>query len=88
MTQEGRHSAPLVECVQARRRLCRQIRTTYTLRRDEERNLVANWLILNCQEKPLVREQVPVPQTDTGRWDEKSKARERTFVKELGKITP
>ena len=31
---------------------------------------------------------VPVPQTDTGRWDEKSKARERTFVKELGKMTP
>ena len=27
-----------------------------------------------------------VPQTDTGRWDENSKAYERTHVKELGKI--
>ena len=26
--------------------------------------------------------------TDTGRWDEYSKARERTLVKELGKISP
>ena len=26
--------------------------------------------------------------TDTGRWDEYSKARERTLVKELGKIFP
>ena len=58
------------------------------LRGDGERNKVANWPIPSCQEKPLVREQAPVPQTDTGRWDEKSKARERTFVKELGKMTP
>jgi hypothetical protein len=31
---------------------------------------------------------VTVPQTDTGRWDENSKALERTLVKELGKIVP
>ena len=31
---------------------------------------------------------VPVPQTDTGRWDEYSKALGRTLVKELGKMTP
>jgi hypothetical protein len=31
---------------------------------------------------------VPVPQTDTGRRDEYSQARERTTVKELGKIAP
>ena len=30
----------------------------------------------------------PVPQTDTGRWGEKPKAREKTLVKELGKLTP
>ncbi len=30
----------------------------------------------------------PVPQTDTGRRDEYSQARERTTVKELGKIAP
>ena len=31
---------------------------------------------------------VPVPQTDTGRWGEKPKAREKTLVKELGKMNP
>ena len=30
---------------------------------------------------------VPVPQTDTGRWDENSKANGRRVVKELGKLT-
>jgi hypothetical protein len=43
----------------------------------------------NCQEKPLsVDVLVPVPQTDTGRWVEDTKAIERTLVKELGKFTP
>ena len=31
---------------------------------------------------------VPVPQTDTGRWDEDSKANGRRVVKELGKLVP
>jgi hypothetical protein len=31
---------------------------------------------------------VPVPETDTGRKGENPKARERTLVKELGKLTP
>ena len=31
---------------------------------------------------------LPVPQTDTGRWDEYSKARGRTLVKELCKLAP
>ena len=31
---------------------------------------------------------VTVPQTDTGRQEEYSKALERTLVKELGKIAP
>jgi hypothetical protein len=30
----------------------------------------------------------PVPETDTGRLGENPKARERTLVKELGKLTP
>ena len=30
----------------------------------------------------------PVPQTDTGRWEENSKANGRRVVKELGKLTP
>jgi hypothetical protein len=32
--------------------------------------------------------EVPVPQTDTGRWDEYSKANGRMVVKELGKLAP
>ena len=43
----------------------------------------------SCQEKPLSDEsRVPVPQTDTGRRVENTKANGRTLVKELGKITP
>ena len=30
----------------------------------------------------------PVPQTDTGGWEENSKVLERFMVKELGKIDP
>ena len=41
------------------------------------------------QEKPLsFRYYATVPQTDTGGWDENSKALERTLVKELGKLVP
>jgi hypothetical protein len=42
-----------------------------------------------CREKPLsVDFQVPVPQTDTGRRVEYTKANGRTFVKELGNLAP
>ncbi len=42
-----------------------------------------------CREKPLsVEIQIPVPQTDTGRRVEYTKANGRTFVKELGKFAP
>ena len=44
--------------------------------------------IPNCQEKVLLSEKIPVPQTDTGRQGENPKTRGRTFVKELGKMTP
>ena len=40
------------------------------------------------REKPLARGASTVPQTDTGRRVEDTKARERTLVKELGKLTP
>ena len=41
------------------------------------------------QENPLsFRYCESVPQTDTGGWDENSKALERTRVKELGKMVP
>ena len=39
-------------------------------------------------EKPLASQSVTVPHTDTGRQVEDTKARERTLVKELGKLTP
>ena len=43
----------------------RQIRQL-NLRCDGER-FIAKYLIPHCQEKPLGRKLVPVPQTDTGR---------------------
>ena len=43
----------------------------------------------SCREKPLsVEFWVPVPQTDTGRRVEYTKANGRTLVKELGNIAP
>ena len=38
--------------------------------------------------KVLVNAKVPVPQTDTGRQEENSKANGRRVVKELGILTP
>ena len=38
--------------------------------------------------KALCISKVPVPQTDTGRQEEDSKANGRRVVKELGKLTP
>ena len=40
------------------------------------------------REKLLWSEEVPVPQTDTGRRGENPKTSGRTLVKELGKMTP
>ena len=41
-----------------------------------------------CCKKPLRREYLTVPQTDTGRQVEDTKAFEITIVKELGNLTP
>ena len=47
------------------------------------------WLSPGCQEKRLSDERwVTVPQTDTGRRVEHTKAIERTLVKEFGKTGP
>ena len=88
VTQEGKLSARLEKCVQACRVQRRKNRAALDLRGDGERKQVAKQPNPNCQEKPLTRKLVPVPQTDTGRWGENPKARERTLVKELGKMTP
>jgi hypothetical protein len=66
----------------------RQIPSSRRLSCDSERIIVAKFLIPHCQEKPLARKKVPVPQTDTGRRGENPKVSERTLVKELGKMTP
>ena len=50
--------------------------------------LVPKFLISHCLEKPLVRSQVPVPETNTGRHGEYPKVSGKTLVKELGKMTP
>lgn len=44
--------------------------------------------VLTLPRKASSQAKVPVPQTDTGRREENSKARGRTLVKELGKMTP
>ena len=44
--------------------------------------------VIRGREKPLADLLVTVPQTDTGRWAEDAQARERTLVKELGKMAP
>ena len=49
---------------------------------------VAKVMMSHCQEKLLARENIPVPQTDTGRRGEDPKVRGKTLVKELGKMTP
>ena len=43
---------------------------------------------LTLPRKASSQVKAPVPQTDTGGWEEYSKARGRTLVKELGKMTP
>ena len=57
--------------------------------RDDWPFVAGKWLMPGFQENPLsFRLQATVPQTNTGRWDEYSKALERTRVKELGKMVP
>ena len=55
---------------------------------DADRNKVGKSVMSHCREKPLDRERMPVPQTDTGSRVENTKVSERTLVKELGKMTP
>ena len=45
-------------------------------------------MIIQSSDFQEKRVKQPVPQTDTGSWDENSKVLERFMVKELGKIDP
>ena len=76
------------EHVQATSLVVSQMLTALRTSCDGERNLVAKFLMSHCQEKLLVRNQRPVPQTDTGSRGEYPQVSERTLVKELGKMTP
>jgi hypothetical protein len=75
--------------VQAHRLTGRQIRLSLRLKRDGEARKK-----VNLGDSTLTRKSsqgviwITVPQTDTGRWVEDTKAFERTLAKELGKITP
>ena len=51
-------------------------------------SLSTEGLELKLPRKASSQAMVPVPQTDTGGREENSKARGRTLVKELGKMTP
>ena len=55
---------------------------------ERERKLSSEVDDCTLTRKALVYTKVPVPQTDTGRWDEYSKANGRRVVKELGKLAP
>ena len=65
---------------------CREIRSAESKERIEafEAEVVGR----TFEKEPLRRVQSDRTKTDTGRWGEDPKALERTFVKELGKITP
>ncbi len=52
-----------------------------------DRNIVGKQMARETRKVWRISE-VPVPQTDTGRWDEDSKANGRRVVKELGKLVP
>src|SRR5690625_5358134 len=78
--------APMDVCAQAVRELNRKIRSTISSC-DGERNLVSKFLIPHCLETPLVRLQVPVPETNTGRHGEYPKVSGRTLVMERGYMT-
>ena len=57
-------------------------------RRDEDRKTSREVTLFTLPRKAAIAPRIPVPQTDTGRQEENSKTRGRTFVKELGKMTP
>ncbi len=66
----------------------RQIRPLIQPREAMESGISCNSSEPSRQEKCLARSEVTVPQTDTGRRVENTKAIGRTLVKELGNMAP
>ena len=66
----------------------RQIRPVIQPREANESGICCNSGEPDWQEKCLARSKVPVPQSDTGRRVEHTKAIGRTLVKELGNMAP
>ena len=66
----------------------RQIRFPIQRRAANESGTSCNSSEPSWQEKCLARSKVSVPQSDTGRRVENTKANGRTLVKELGKLAP
>ena len=78
----------MVEPVEAFRVSRSEVRVVLDLRRDQDRIKVEKHVNPRWQEKVLTMLRVPVPQTDAGGRGENPKTNGRTFVKELGKMTP
>jgi hypothetical protein len=68
--------------------MCRQIRTSKGWAVMGREIYSTEGHELRLPRKASSQAKVPVPQTDTGRRAEHAKARGRTLVKELGKMTP
>ena len=79
----------MVEPVEAFRVSCSEVRMVLNLRRDQDRIKVEKHVNPRWREKVLALiGKVPVPQSDAGGRGENPKTNGRTFVKELGKMTP
>ena len=88
VTQEDTMSAQLVRRVSTKVGNRGKSLFLETLKCDTDRKQVEKHNTPHCQENPLASKISPVPQTDTGRKGENPKTSGRTFVKELGKMTP
>ena len=86
MTQKDSMSRVMVNSVSTARALGSEVRQL-RLGCEGDRRLVGKLLNSRWREKLLWSEEVPVPQTDTGRRGENPKTSGRTLVKELGKMT-
>ena len=88
MTRQGNSSAFWLYASKPVGGLDRQIRLPIQRREANESCICGDSSEPYWQEKCLARSKVSVPQSDTGRRVENTKAIGRTLVKELGKIAP